>query len=347
MIIDLPRFVDAERPCWNELEQTLKRMEKDAGYKLDLAQIQRLHYLHRRACAGLARLSQFGADREIRRYLESLVSLAYGEIHEEREKPRRFSFFKWFFITFPQTFRRHISCFHLACMITLAGVLLGAFAISLDPEAKDIVMPFSHLQQDPSERVRQEEQAPGSDSRHPSRASFSSFLITHNIKISILDMALGMTWGVGTIILVFYNGVILGAVCADYVLAGQSTFLLGWLLPHGAVEIPAFLLSGQTGFVLARAIIGRHQRASLSVRMRQVASDVITLVAGVALFLVWAGFVESYLSQHHEPVIPYPAKIFFGAIELLLLSLFLALSGRNDGKAIEEFSIPSPTSPRS
>jgi len=49
-----------------------------------------------------------------------------------------------------------------------------------------------------------------------------------------------MTCGLGTIILLFYNGVILGAVVVDYILAGQATFLLGWLLPHGSFEIPRF-----------------------------------------------------------------------------------------------------------
>ena len=56
--------------------------------------------------------------------------------------------------------------------------------------------------------------------------------MTHNIKVSIFTLALGMTWGIGTLIMLFYNGVILGAVALDYVLAGETTFLLGWLLPH-------------------------------------------------------------------------------------------------------------------
>ena len=44
--------------------------------------------------------------------------------------------------------------------------------------------------------------------------------------------------------------------------------------------------------------------------------------------LLWAGFVEAFLSQYHEPVIPYEAKIAFGAIEAGLLSLYLSRSGR-------------------
>jgi len=47
----------------------------------------------------------------------------------------------------------------------------------------------------------------------------------------------------------------------------------------------------------------------------------------VALMLVWAGIVEAFLSQYHEPLIPYEAKIGFGMLELILLILFLAKSG--------------------
>ncbi len=54
-----------------------------------------------------------------------------------------------------------------------------------------------------------------------------------------MTVALGMTFGFGTVVLLFYNGVVLGAVAFDYVHGGQSVFLLGWLLPHGVIEIPA------------------------------------------------------------------------------------------------------------
>jgi len=47
----------------------------------------------------------------------------------------------------------------------------------------------------------------------------------------------------------------------------------------------------------------------------------------VAVLLVWAGLVEAFFSQYHEPVLPYWVKITFGLIELAALSLFLAKSG--------------------
>ena len=64
-----------------------------------------------------------------------------------------------------------------------------------------------------------------------------------------------MTWGVGTFIMLFYNGVALGAIVVDYIRDGQTKFLLGWLLPHGVVEIPAILIAGQAGLILAFALV--------------------------------------------------------------------------------------------
>jgi uncharacterized membrane protein SpoIIM required for sporulation len=113
-----------------------------------------------------------------------------------------------------------------------------------------------------------------------------------------------MTWGIGTIIMLFYNGVILGAVAVDYIHAGETKFLLGWLMPHGVIEIPAILIAGQAGLLLASAIIGHGNRASLQTRLRNISGDVVTLIFGVGLMLVWAGFIEAFLSQYHEPVIP-------------------------------------------
>jgi len=41
-----------------------------------------------------------------------------------------------------------------------------------------------------------------------------------------------------------------------------------------------------------------------------------------------AGFVESFLSQYHEPVVPYLAKIAFGLLELILLIVYLSQAGK-------------------
>ena len=134
----------------------------------------------------------------------------------------------------------------LSFWVTIAGMVFGGFAVALDDEAKDALLPaqFSHLSGSPAQRVAREERAK-KDRLKDAHASFASQLMTHNINVSIEAMALGMIWGIGTIIILFYNGVMLGLVVVDYVLGGQTVFMLGWLLPHGVIEIPAILIGGQ------------------------------------------------------------------------------------------------------
>lgn len=326
MIVDLQKFIANGRPVWAELEKMLDRMEAAPDVQLPLAKVQRFHQLYERTAADLARLTTYSSEPETRRFLENLVARAYGEIHETREKQRRFFPLEWFFKTWPQTFRRHIRAFYLSVAITLAGCAFGGLALAFDPDAKPVLLPFSHLLQDPAKRVAEEEKAP-SDRLAGHKASFSTELMTHNIKVSIFTLALGMSWGVGTMIMLFYNGVILGAVAVDYIRAGETKFLLGWLMPHGVIEIPAILIAGQAGLLLAFALIGRGRRVPLRTRLREISGDVSTLIFGLALMLVWAGFIEAFLSQYHEPVIPYSAKIAFGCVELVLLILFLSKSG--------------------
>lgn len=333
MIIDLDKFVVQEKPYWKRLERFLARFEDDYRTRLSIDEVKEFHYLYERAAAGLARITTFSAERELRDYLEHLVARAYGEIHETREKPHRFSPLDWFFKTLPQTFRRQAGAFWLATLVMLAGAVFGGVLVAVDSEAKEVVMPFAHLLGDPSERVAMEEAGGKQDRMAGAKSSFAASLMQNNIKVSILAMALGMTFGAGTLVVLFYNGVILGAVVVDYVAAGETVFLLGWLLPHGAIEIPAILLGAQAGLVLARALIGRGDRDNLRQRMRKVGPDLTTLMIGVALMLVWAGLVESFFSQYHAPVLPYSVKITFGVVELGLLIFFLGRCGREQGSA--------------
>ena len=330
MIIDLEKFVAAEQPHWRELETQLDALDFDRSARgaLDLPRAERLHYLYQRAASDLARLATFSAESEVRRTLGALVARAYAEIHSHSGvSAERWQPLTWLTVSFPLAFRRHLQAFWLSVAATLLGVAFGGLALAVDPDAKTVILPFPHLLGNPADRVAEEEQGRG-ETLAGHKASFSGQLMTNNIKVAIGAMALGLTWGVGTLVLILYNGVILGAVCFDYLRAGEGVFLAGWLLPHGSVEIPSFLLSGQAGLMLGGAIIGWGRRVTLRERLRAVRADLVTIIGGVAVMLVWAGIIEAFFSQYHAPVLPYSVKITFGVVELTALTWFLACSGR-------------------
>jgi uncharacterized membrane protein SpoIIM required for sporulation len=325
MIVDLKQFIVRERSTWEELDKMLTHVENETVLRLTLEDVQRLHYLYERTGAGLIKISTFAAEPNLVHSLESLLTRAYAELQTGRSRSDKLSLRRWLFYTFPQTFRQHSRFFMAALLLTIFGALFGGAAVAFDPDAKAAIAPFPHLLQNPAERVKEEESRTN-PLLASSKSRFSAALITNNTKVSILALALGVTWGIGTLILLFYNGVVLGAVIFDYVRAGQSVFLMGWLLPHGVIEIPAILIAGQAGLLLGQALIGWNSKENINQRLRSVTASLVTLISGAALLLIWAGIVEAFFSQYHEPILPYQFKIVFGLVELLALLMFLVFA---------------------
>ncbi|HEU0120207.1 MAG TPA: stage II sporulation protein M [Bryobacteraceae bacterium] len=329
MILDLQRFLDTARPVWKALEAALVQLENDPDPQWDLARTESFYRLYQQTSAHLSEVRHLTAERELREYLEQLVARSYARIYVRSRRQEGRRWWSWFTAVFPATVRKHGRALALSGGLFVLGSLFGAAALQIDPAAKGALLPFGHGQTTPTERVKRE-MADRGQKISQARGRFSAELMTHNTRISFLTLGLGMTFGLGTVVMLFYNGVILGAVAFDYIADGQGLFLVGWILPHGSVEIPAILLAGQAGLVLGHALIGWGTRTPRRLRLRAILPDLVVLAGGIAVLLVWAGIVESFFSQYHEPVVPYALKIAFGVVELCALSLFLARGGANE-----------------
>ncbi|HBC86144.1 MAG TPA: hypothetical protein DCZ94_04230 [Lentisphaeria bacterium] len=337
MILDVERFISNNEQSWKELEELLDVFDAGVGSGIPLEKARRLHYLYEKVSDDLVKISTLSGEKVLTKYLGNLVSRAYSRIHTRKHGMADIALKKWFFETFPRTFRRNILFFHLSLFITMFGFAIGGVALFADPSSKEILIPeqFYHLRISPRERIVREEKNNGAKMLENRQSQFAAFLMTNNIRVSINAFAMGILFGLGTVLILFYNGVLLGAICIDYISGGGSAFLFGWLLPHGVVEIPAILIAGQAGLILGKSILkpeGTGRIASLKRHM----GDLVTLICGCAMLLVWAGIVESFFSQYHWPVIPYYAKITFGIVELVVLSCYLMFSGAESARIEKE-----------
>lgn len=328
MIFDIDRFIANSKTHWEELEKMLDRIHQSEFESFDFNETNRFYHLYHQTSSDLNRIQTFSSESELIDYLEGLVSKAYAEIYSIRRGKWRIKLKDFYLLTFPSIFRKHIKLFNLALITMLIGAFLGGSAIMLDPEAKDVLIKFSHLEGSPYERVLKEEEGRNKDLDNQ-KISFSSYLITHNIQVSLFALVLGITFGLGTFILLFYNGVILGAVVGDYLRFGVGTFAAGWLLPHGAFEIWAILIAGQAGFLIGKSLL-KSNRYSRVAQLSMAGQDILTLFFGLSSLLVWAGIVEAFFSQYHKPIIPYNFKILFGIIEVLFLIYYFGFIGKKD-----------------
>src|SRR6266700_5950478 len=223
MILNLERFQAQARPRWKNLESLLGVLESRPDRRLNPAEAQQLQELYARAAADLNRVTHGAWAPELRQYLERLVARAYAELYyapptrSEIWQPRR-----WLriFRAFPESFRRQSRYFALAVLVTVLGCTLGGLAVRYDPASVDVLLPADYLR-NPEQRVHEEEQGKNQDLHSTqSEAAFSAQLIRHNIEVAMLAAALGVTFGIGTAILLFENGVLLGAVGVHYTQQG-------------------------------------------------------------------------------------------------------------------------------
>ena len=345
MILNIGKFLESGKPRWDELEAMLDGIDEAPRTPMTFAEIVRFRDLYERVCCDLTDLDSAARAPELREQLSRLASRARAVINaatwrkspDLRAPQSRISNLKSritnFTRAFPAVFRRRIAAFAFACAIMGGGAFFGAVVTVSDPSSRHVLMVFGHDESNPDERVAQAEKT--SLSQSGDRSSFSAYLFRNNVRVSLLSLVGGICFGAITVLLLFYNGAVMGAICVDYLMHGQGVFLAGWLLPHGVVEIPAILLSGQAGLVIGGVLFGRRKRADFGSRMREALPDIVTLTVGIVLLLGYAALVESFLSQYHSPKI-YPLKIAFGLLEFAILALWLfsGKKGRADGGGV-------------
>lgn len=281
---------------WAELEALITAADKNGLRSLTADQLARLPHLYRATLSSLSVARSISLDRALTEYLENLVGRAYFVVYGTRQALRRqlADFFLW---KWPSTIRKAKWHILIAFVVTLAGAV-AAFQLTLAD--MDYYYAFvGDMAQGRTPASSTSELRAGlydGGSVSGTLATFAASLFSHNSRIGIMAFALGFVAGLPTLLLLFYNGLVLGGFAALYHSRGLSVDLWGWLLPHGVTELLAVILCGAAGFLLAHGLVfpGSQTRVdSLRERGKQAA----VIVIGCVLMLFVAGLIEGIFRQ--------------------------------------------------
>lgn len=305
--MELAEFVEQRRPKWSSLERLLDNAEREGLSKLTLDDARSLSRLYRSTSSDLLWVRSRAGAADISGYLNDLVGRAYALTYPGK-KLRLRAITRFLTVGFPDTLAREWRMFVASFLLFWAGAGFGWIGMMFDPDAAPYLVPGEQQTLDPEQR--QKDEAANKGASVGQQAAFSSFLFTHNIQVSFLAFALGLTAGLGTAILMFLNGVMLGSLAWVYTSKGMAGWFWAWILPHGIPEITAIVIAGAGGLVLARALVaprGLSRRAALK-REGVVALE---LLMGTLALFVLAGFIEGTISQIHPPRLSVLFKISF------------------------------------
>jgi len=306
----------AEREAsWRELEALVATVERRGVRALSAAELARLPGLYRAAVSSLSVARSITLDRNVLDWLESLCARAYLAVYGTRRRLGE-ALVEFFARRFPTTVRAHAWHVAVSGLLLVLGAATG-FALTLGDAERfyAFVDPWIAQGRGPTSTtgaLREVLYAKGDAAGWIT--SFAMFLFSHNARIGILAFAVGFAGGVPSALLVFSNGLVLGAFAALYHGHGLSVELWAWLLPHGVTELLAVVLCGAGGLALGQALVfpGQDERLrSLSTRGR----DAATLALGAVAMLFVAGLVEGIFRQlvHAVPV-RYAVAAAFAAV---------------------------------
>jgi uncharacterized membrane protein SpoIIM required for sporulation len=311
------------RPDWDALEGLLARIEQRGLGSIGIDGARRFGKLYRGVSSDLIRARTELVDASVTDYLNDLVARSYAHIHAGSGQRGR-QILRFFLEGYPRLVREERKAIALSALLLFAGGVVGATAVAFDSDALGVLIPEQHQEWTPEERIARDTER-GAQTGDQA-AEFSSFLFTHNIQVSFLAFALGITFGVGTVTVMFSNGVPLGALAMQYHQSGHDLFFWAWILPHGIPELTSIFVAGGAGLVLARGLVipGRRRRIDALVHEARRAAR---LVVGTMPVLVCAGLIEGSISQIHAPVIPYWLKLLFALLVGTGLYAWLLLAG--------------------
>ncbi len=302
--MDITTFLSQRRAVWRKLEQMLEQVEGSGLGSLDEDQSVEFGRLYRRTASDLNQAQTFVSGDATVRYLNDLVARAYVAIYGKTRTDwwGLFVFLVW---GYPTVFRRHWPHLALATGLFVAGCLLGVLAATYDPAvARAYLLPADMPTIQPPKEGEPPEQAmpPGVVS------AFSSQLFTHNLSVTLVAFAVGILLGVLSGWMMFYNGVTTGALAAVFIEAHQFRAFATGILPHGVIEIPAMLIGGAAGFVLAEGIL----RAKTWPRLEELgrkAKEALFLVSGAIPLLMCAGVIEAGVARAPDWVLNSGIKL--------------------------------------
>ena len=302
-------FIRRRQDAWAQLQTFLDKARRLSLARVPLDVFREGSALYRQTVADLAYARMCFPDHPVVRELEQLVGHAHSLLYQAGRTRSR-SWTEFWRETWPMRVREAARPILLATGIFWAGAILGFVLTARNPVLESFFV-------NPPMRAAIASKRLWTESLTRTAPAASSAIAANNINVSLLTWGLGLTFGIGTVWLLVFNGVMLGAISAACLRAGMLLPLTEFVVAHGSLELPAIWISGGAGLLMAQAMLfpGRYSRR---VELRMKGRSSVQIMVGIVPLLLVAGAIEAFVSPSNLPGV---AKALLG------LSVAVALLG--------------------
>lgn len=284
---------------------------------MDGGEILELGRLYRAATGDLATARRDFPGDPVTRYLNSLVGRAHATVYQGSPSGLR-RLGRYARYGFPAAFREAVPYIALAFALFAVSAVIAAFLVAVQPRLADVLLPGEAAALR-SVMAQHHLWMKSATSNHPVAANF---IMLNNIKVALLAFAGGMLMGLGALLVLVQNGVMLGAVGAMVARYHLSLAFWSFVAPHGVIELSVIFIAGGAGLMIGDAIL-RPGLVSRSTAIAVASRKAAMVLFGCIPLLVIAGTIEGFFSASDAPPI---TKFTVGIITGILLYSYLLLS---------------------
>lgn len=240
-------------------------------------------------------------------YLNGLTARIHQEIYRnKREKSSRiWDFWKY---EIPFMFYRHQKKLLVSLLIFLAGIGMGAICQAYDEQVLRIFVGDIYV----NERITEIENEQAM-SFYGDENPFLMFarIPLNNIAVSFYCFAAGFIFSIGTAMILFRNGALIGAFTVFFKQYGYLKTCLMVIMIHGTFELLAIVVAGAAGFAVGSSITHPGTLPRKESIMKG-AKEGIKIVIGLIPIFIVAGFLECFITRFYQ----MPAPINWAIIAL-------------------------------
>jgi len=308
-------FEAQHEATWARIEESLTQPSRYRN-----SQVLSEHYLL--LCQHLAIAKERLYDTALVDRLNNLVLALYRELYRYRSETR-LNLFAFFRRDFPLSIYRHRYFILVALLVfVLPGLAAGTWAYFEEDAIYSLIdaRQVGQIERmyDPEARVLGREREADTD------IYMFGFYIKNNIGIAFRCFAGGMLLGIGTLLVLLFNGMFIGGIAGHLTRLDYVDTFYPFVVGHGSFELTAIVFSGAAGLKLGYALVNPGPFSRLD-SLRLAGREVVPMIYGIVLMLLVAAFLEAFWSS--STLISSGTKYGVGA-GLWALVLLYCFSGR-------------------
>ncbi len=254
----------------------------------------------------------FYPNSDTSKYLNILASKAHQKIYKNKKESKNL-IKKFWGVELPLIIYENRRFIFISLAIFISAVIIGVFSAANNTDFVRLILGNAYVDM----TIDNIEKGKPMDV-YDQTGEFQMFIAIalNNIRVSFITFVFGLFAGVGTVIVLLKNGVMLGSFQYFFYKYGLLKYSAMTIWIHGTMEIFVIIVAGAAGLLMGSSLMFPKSYSRLYSFKKGVKLGVKYIIGIIPMF-IFAAFLEGYVTRHTE--LPAVFKVLIILISLTFI----------------------------